>query len=208
MIRVQFSFLTYDDDFNWVTKRYISRNHTFHIRSNESVNGFLMRIVIASGFLFRYLKCGFETTDYFKIQYNEEAREIRDKTIMVNKLLQLYGKREHYDLILFWEYRPGGGAGVLYEGGIRFIIHTDEAIHLHDPHVHAEYNGNSMKISLGTLKCIGTLGNRKKDKTAKWIVEKNEDCFRRKWNEYVCGLSVDEVYYDAEESQLKKVQRG
>lgn len=208
MKKVSITFLTYDDEFNWITKKFISKEHTFFVRDNEAINTLLMRIVIRSGFLFHYWKHGYEVLEYFKISYKGEAREVRNKSIRVSSLLNLFEEKERNHISLYWDFRPGGGAGVLQSEGIYFFIHTDEAIHKYDPHVHARYGGKTMKISILSPHCIGSLGNKKKERAAMRIVHENEKLFMEKWHEYTCGLSVDAVYYDNNTNRLEKEQVG
>ena len=63
-----------------------------------------------------------------------------------------------------------------------------------------------MKISILSPSCIGSLGNKKKERAAKRIVHENEMFFMEKWHEYACGLSVDPVYYDKSTKRLEKEQ--
>lgn len=64
------------------------------------------------------------------------------------KLLDIFGDfdTEYLELAYF----HAGGASLSYHG-YQFVVHSDEKIHEHRPHVHVKRNGNATRYSLDTL---------------------------------------------------------
>jgi hypothetical protein len=97
---------------------------------------------------------------------------------------------------------------ILEEDGIKFIIHTEEYVHLGQPHVHAKYSGEEIKIDIGSLNVTGCFKNRKKEKRAIDAVKKHKECLMRKWTELVCGLKVSDYYYDEDTDSFHEEIEG
>lgn len=64
---------------------------------------------------------------------------------------------------------------------VNIIIHTKEHGH-NEPHVHAQYQGKEVVISLITGEVLCGYINPKKTKVAKEFILKNGDFLIRKWN--------------------------
>lgn len=150
---------------------------------------------------------GYGLKDLFQVKVSNMYLEFWNINTRLERLIKLLRSRnEMLELRLI--YRPGGGADVWEECGIRFIVHTDEYIHRGKPHVHAKNSGDTIKIDLQSLQVTGSFRNRKKQKEAVRIVSRKRAYFYQKWDEYVCGLYVPELYYNRKEDSIKVIPIG
>lgn len=69
--------------------------------------------------------------------------------------------------------------------GISFFFHTDESRHKNDPHVHAEYEGKEIKISLNDFSFVGRFKNTRKQNTAIKFVRKHKEELMADWNSLI-----------------------
>ncbi len=67
------------------------------------------------------------------------------------------------------------------ENGIVYFFHTSEKSHLKYPHIHAEYSGEQIKISLNNFQVEGRFKSLQKQKEAVKFVKKNFEAMRREW---------------------------
>lgn len=78
---------------------------------------------------------------------------------------------------------PGVGLNLGEKEGIKFKINTNEAGHEYLPHVHVEYSGEEIRISLIDLQILDGKGfsNRRKTKIAIEFVKNNREMLLEKW---------------------------
>ncbi len=78
---------------------------------------------------------------------------------------------------------PGTGGRIDSVEGINFTINTKEKGHEHLPHIHAEYSGEEIRISLINCEILDGKGFKNNNKTKKAIayVEENREMLLDKW---------------------------
>lgn len=75
--------------------------------------------------------------------------------------------------------------------GISFVFHTDEMKHINDPHVHARYNGEEMRIRLGDFSHKGHFRNKKKMNAALEYVKSNIEAFHDEWHRLIRSYNLE-----------------
>ena len=75
--------------------------------------------------------------------------------------------------------------------GISFIFHTDEMRHINEPHVHARYSGDEMRISLGDLSYKGHFKSKKKMNDALEHVRSNVGAFLDEWHRLIRSYNLE-----------------
>lgn len=74
------------------------------------------------------------------------------------------------------------------ENGIVYFFHTAEKSHLKYPHIHAEYSGEEIKISLNNFQVEGRFKSPQKQKEAVKYVKKNSEDMSREWHRIMESL--------------------
>ena len=76
--------------------------------------------------------------------------------------------------------------------GMKFIIHANEQGGHNLPHIHLETGSASLSIEIETQKVLEITGkiNPSQLKKATEFIKKNQDLFKRNWNEFSNGVSI------------------
>lgn len=139
--------------------------------------------------------------NFYVLKRNYLLKGIKQKTIkeisnyINKKILRIYT----FDV---------GGASEEYRGFL-FIIHPDEKVHDHQPHLHVQKNNVSVSYILeknNVRRKKGNKGNKEINNAEKKVIipfiNKNFDKFMELWNDYMNGYDVpiindnNEQYYD------------
>lgn len=111
-----------------------------------------------------------------------------DERILINeiKLQRLVEFLETSDITLFYPCGRGGGYALF--DGLRFYFHSNESGHT--PHVHVDYQGESISIDLLTGDVIGKFKNPKKLRKARIYAHTHKIELMQAFNEQSHGISV------------------
>lgn len=80
---------------------------------------------------------------------------------------------------------PYGAHNYDFHEGIRYFFHSSEKCHLKEPHIHAEYDHQEIKISLTDFSVIGRFSKRTKMNVAINYVKEHIDDLLIKWANWV-----------------------
>lgn len=78
---------------------------------------------------------------------------------------------------------PYGAVRIDKVNGITYFCRPSETPHLKYPHVHAEYQGETIYVNLKKLEITGRFKNKTKMKEARLYVLKNKEEILKTWNE-------------------------
>ncbi|MBR3297588.1 MAG: DUF4160 domain-containing protein [Clostridia bacterium] len=189
--------------FSKETREYVKNDVIFEYDSNTTIREMLANICLNSGFAKEKPQSLVCLSGFFSLLYKDCLREFENLDVPLERLLDLlYSDEDH--IVLYWTYTMPGGAEVLRKDGLKFIVHTDESVHLGQPHVHVEYSGEVIKIDILTLNITGSFKNKRAIRTAKNVVKEKKEFFLNRWNELVCGLRVPEYIYDEKNNELRE----
>ena len=141
-----------------------------------------------------YRKCQFdkpyqeEVTHFYVYRNGEQLRP--DENGRVTKLMQYLLCNDSLNIeYVLWN---GTGAELAREEGIRFFLYPNEGRHV--PHIHAEYQGETISIEIRTLMVKGEFKNRQKQKRSVNFVKKNRQWLLDEYNHKTNGIHVDDIY--------------
>ena len=137
---------------------------------------------------------------------------IRTETIYIRHKDYLLGFREDKTLSEIFDYFHSeylelaffivGGASLYNETRYRFMVHPNEDIHRHMPHVHVSKEGVEIRYSLETLQPIDSLVNPHKRDNKRIIIpflKKNQKELMELWQRYMDGYTSPAITQDGKQ---------
>ena len=123
-------------------------------------------------------RCYREINNYY--QYDNNAKpylpiELFGKCYDLDPQVELYKLVSFFDFDeIHFHYISGIGEGYATHRGIKYLVHSNESAHT--PHIHAQYSGDEISISLLDYSVEGMFKNKKKAKDAvEYVREHRED---------------------------------
>lgn len=189
---------SFDDCKTYICKKTYDDNWTFKMILNDLYNEYsqykdeCLENVDSESYS---VSAGVVNGDLFAINYKffgmiPEMSTYEYEDIPINELEKQFEiSKTVFEVRLDMEI--GGTVGEC--NGIRFFFHSHERGSHHEPHIHCEYSGEEISVSLTNFDILSGKGfsNRKRTKLALELIELNQDDLLKYWNDVVVnGESV------------------
>lgn len=189
-ILIDLSLTDFEDVFtDDSARKFFTKIHCFEYDNNSTIQDL---------YYFLYIAFGINPKDRNNDEIKDRFRFIVDDNyISINNLdIKLYSFLNYINVKdevvkMCWIIGIGGGGEITRENGIKYFLHPNESNHLYQPHIHASYGGEELKVSLNDRIVLeGKFKNKKKQKEALKTIINNKQEFLSYWNDWTNGINV------------------
>ena len=134
---------------------------------------------------------------YLPIELLGNFYDVYDQ-IELSKMISYFELKE-----IHFHYISGIGEGYATHRGIKYRVNPNEAAH--PPHIHAQYGGKTISISLLDFSFKGSFNNKKKEKEAVEFVKRHREDMINFFNANTNGIQMtykEVLEYEKRKSQL------